>query len=392
MQQWIELHKHEDPARLLLRHHGEPGIEQAVTQIECRRRAASKLPGFIAHKAFMFPHSLSAEQCTAEIVAGFHNKLAGNAKSILDMTAGLGIDAMTLAKSRDVVAIDMNLSAAEALKHNAGILGIESMNVLCCDSCEWLRKNDNAEFNIIFIDPARRNSTGGRVKALTDCTPDVTELMLLLLNRTPKVMIKASPMLDIKRLILELNTASEGHGSVSEVYSVGTAVECKELLAIVERGIHEATIYATTLLPEKIITTAQTDIIEAVCPADPKPGMWLYEPYPSVMKLGSKFKTSSRPISKLDRDTNLYLSDTLKESFPGLGMKIINVVKFSDKNAKELTKDIDSANILTRNFIISAPELARRIKVKEGGEMRIYGTRANGRLLLILTEPPIRNT
>lgn len=384
MQRWIALHEKEDTARLLLRHHGEQGITQAVTQIECRKKAAAKLPRLLENPAFMFPHSLSAEQCTSEALADFHAFLAGEGKNILDMTAGLGVDAITMSRRGRVTAIDISTEATQALRHNAQILGLDTLSAICADSVDWLKKNDKT-FDVIFIDPARRSSSGGRVKALADCEPDVTHLLPAMLAKAPVIIIKASPMLDLTGTIEELNRSAGTHGHVSSIFAVGTPRECKEVVAIVRRGAStdKAGIAAITVLNDgTVVKTEATDGFSLPVCGQPEQNMWLYEPYPSVMKLGNRIPGND--VHKLDSNTNLYISETLHKDFPGLAMKIERVEKFNDKNIREIGKAISEANVTTRNFIISAPELAKRLKIKEGGEKRIYGTRAAGKLILIV--------
>ena len=70
-------------------------------------------------------------------------------------------------------------------------------------------------------------------------------------------------------------------------------------------------------------------------------------------------------------------------------MIIERVVNFNDKNLKSIAKDFPKLNVATRNFIISAPELTKRLRVKEGGDKRLYGVRmgVSGSLVLLLCSP-----
>lgn len=51
----------------------------------------------LANDDFIFPTSLSAEQCTSELLARFHANLVPDNGVVLDMTCGLGIDAFHIA-------------------------------------------------------------------------------------------------------------------------------------------------------------------------------------------------------------------------------------------------------------------------------------------------------
>ena len=49
------------------------------------------------------------------------------------------------------------------------------------------------QYDLIFLDPARRDSHGGKVFRLEDCTPNVVELLPTLLAHGKQLMIKLSP-------------------------------------------------------------------------------------------------------------------------------------------------------------------------------------------------------
>lgn len=64
------------------------------------------------------------------------------------------------------------------------------------------------QYDLIFIDPARRDSHGGKVFRLEDCTPNVVELLPTLLAHGKRLMIKLSPMLDLTQAVRELSASS----------------------------------------------------------------------------------------------------------------------------------------------------------------------------------------
>ena len=53
-------------------------------------------------------------------------------------------------------------------------------------------------YSLIYLDPARRGKDGGRVYSLKDCEPDITVLRHELLRIAPRILLKASPMADIR--------------------------------------------------------------------------------------------------------------------------------------------------------------------------------------------------
>jgi len=80
--------------------------------------------------------------------------------------------------------------------------------------------------DLIYLDPARRNQAGNKVVLLSDCEPNVAELLPLLLAKAENVLIKLSPMLDITLALKNLPHTKEIH-----IISVDN--ECKEILFLI---------------------------------------------------------------------------------------------------------------------------------------------------------------
>lgn len=397
IEQWMALHATDDTMRLRLRHHGDPVLSQAIDQIERRRKAASRFPEALSHSRFIFPTELSIEQATSESLARVHASLLNPAAGSrhLDLSCGLGMDAFEMGRrGAEVTAIDINPEVVEAALHNSDILGLGNIfKAVCSDSADFVA-DTSLTWDCVFIDPARRGSGGRRLVALADCTPDVTALMPRLLAIAPKVMVKASPMLDITAVVAELNCAAGGKGSVSRIAAIGTARECKEVVAIVERGFigspgKEAITVVSSAVPT--VSFSSVGARSSSSAVIPEAGSWLYEPYPAVMKLAAwaEIEAIGQNIRQLHPNTHLFTSPDAVDGFPGLRMRIERAEPLSDKTLRSIAKDYPQANVTTRNFIISAPELAKRLKVKEGGTTRIYGVRAGagGALMVVVASP-----
>lgn len=399
MQRWIELHAADDPVRLRLRHHGDEELAFAITQIECRRKAGNRFPVALASREFMFPTGLSAEQATSEALACIHADIAGyqSGSTHLDLTCGLGMDAFEAARrGARVTAIDINPEVADAARHNAEALGLgDGFEVICGDSASWIR-DTGRRFDTIFIDPARRGKGGRRLTAIAECSPDVTVLMPRLLQLAPEIIIKASPMLDLTALASELNAACGAEGGVTRIIAIGTARECKEVVAVIGRQAagHYRT-EAITALPDRATPSVfmpATDLPQApVLEGLPDIGEYLYEPYPAVMKTAAwgALAALSTSLRQLHPNTHLFVADSEVNDFPGTPMRIERVEQLSDKALKSIAREWPKINVATRNFIISAPELAKRLRIKEGGTARLYGVRsgASGTLALIVAVP-----
>ena len=383
---WIDEHRNDDTTKLRLscRKKDDASIyKYAIMQIECRKKAAKKLHNTLKSPHFIFPTTLSAEQCTSDDLAEFHSILINEGETILDMTSGLGIDAFHLAqKAKHVTAIDLNENVAQALSINAKALNITNFTGINADSVEYL-KNSTEHFDTIFIDPARRGDGGKRLFALSDCQPNVVELLELIKQHCNKLIVKASPMLDATQVLRELP-------DTTDLYAIGTRQECKELVAVIDFNNHEE---APTLhcITEQIdfTFTHETEANAMVQYGNITEDMYIYEPYPAVMKMQpSKTVSQHYNAIKLHQHTHLYASIDKIADFPGDCYKIERIYPFSSRTIKEITKDFPRANVAVRNFILSADELRKRLKIKDDNKYRLYGvTVANGDRLLIVSTP-----
>ena len=213
---WVEAHNNDDPAKLRLAWHGrEPWIDDAVRQIECRRKYRRKLQYEISYDRFYFPTSLSGEQSTGDELARIHAAMIpSGAHTIVDLTSGLGVDAMTIARATGVhvVAVERDSVVSAALRHNAGVVGAD-VETICADCRDYLESVPDGRFDIAFIDPARRDADGGRVFGISDCEPDILTMLPLLRRKVRTLIVKLSPMLDVTRTLRDLpgTTGRSGH-------------------------------------------------------------------------------------------------------------------------------------------------------------------------------------
>lgn len=361
-----------------LRSNGDPEAMDKILQDECRRRASAKLAATLLCPDFRFPTALSAEQCTSDEVAEFHSSLIPDGASVIDLTAGLGIDAFHCArKASRVLAMDIDPVVAAAIGENAKALSLYNVEGVCADCRRWLAENPDCRFDVAFIDPARRGSNGQRLFGLHDCNPDVVEMLPEIARHVRRLIVKASPMLDITRLLRE-----EGLRP-AQLIIVGTRAECKELVLVFDFDamVEEPAMKAVTVGGrdfEFTLTRGEPTL------ADPEPSMLIGEPWPAVMK---SCAFNQIPGARLHLDTHLYvLTNEQARTFPGNIYRIVSVAPFSSSLLKKIAKAGGVyASVAAKNFPISADELKKRLKARENSSKRIIGVTSRcGRLLLEL--------
>lgn len=379
---------HEDVNRLRLANHGKEGMDRAIDQIDCRQRCAKKLAITLTRAPhFVFPSVLSAEQSTSDLLAEYHARLCGNAKRVLDMTCGLGIDSFHIAHhGAEVTACELTEFTARCAAHNAMQLGLNHISVKCCDSVDMVREAQPDSFDCIFVDPARRGSGGKRLFALADCSPDVTVLMKRMLEIAPMVVVKASPMLDVTHTLLELP-------NVDTILAVGTRRECKELVIICKRHTSEQpTFGSVTLAPSSsanFFFTRDEETSAVPLYEIPVEGSVVYEPFPATVKIGAPNYLATRfGMTKIAPNSHLYVSTVEIPDFPGRAYRVAKVLPFNKQSVKQIHLDGKRLDITTRNFPLSPSELFKKLKVKQGDDFKLFATTTDsGRPILILANP-----
>lgn len=333
---------------------------EAIKQIECRRKARGKLKSFVEHIKVLFPSQLSVEQASSDKVAAFNASVVGDCKAALDMTSGLGSDALAISpKAKSVVAIDISESNVSVLSHNVRVMGYENLTTICADSVDWLKGN-NQSFDAIFIDPYRRSDDLKRTYSFADCLPDVSTLAPFILDRCKRLIIKASPMLDITK------AASDIEGC-RRIYVVSEAGECKEILVEAVKGGKFEKVTAVMLgrngmtefnaAPEELSRASE---IPVVPDPDQLCGGWLLEPNASLMKMRC-FDALYRAwpgLFILAHDTNLLFSEERIADFPGRQFRIEKIL--SSKDIKRL--EDRHFNILCRNYPKTSAQLTKQLK------------------------------
>lgn len=362
---------------------GNLDLDFALTQIRARDKARKKIPGFIENQLFMFPSLVASEQATNETVAKFHATLIANTSSLFDMTAGLGIDDMTFAKSNiKVVSCEIDETKCEWLRHNSEIFKVDNnLEIVCNDSIEELKKN-NLRYDVIYADPARRNLAGNRIHALEDCIPDIKGNLSMIMDHTDRLIIKCSPLLDISFII---NTVEK----LFHIYVVCFRGECKELLIEIHNegeftGVTaidldwDRTISEFKCLTKNLENTRFSKYATLNSPSDYS---YLYEPNAAVMKTGDWHTLCQKfpDLWKADVNTHLFLSNTLYKDFPGRKLKMSASIGKKDLKSLKNTK----FNIVARNHPLTAPKIYNLHSIIPGGKEYIYAFRYKSAPMMI---------
>lgn len=444
----------------------------AVNTIEGRRRLRKKLPEWVARTGLVYPSSLCAEQCSssdtarykASIVQRIFNEYAGTVASmvgapcrttgsategtesvpdknspttrnqsvtepaevtigtrktgrIADLTGGLGVDSWAFSEvAEEVLYNEMNPALAAAARHNFKALGVTNIFIKNSEATSDSLKDIFGDFrpDVIFLDPARRDSAGKKVFLLEDCSPDVLKILPELFGISRFVLLKLSPMADITMAVERLDRTYEeylekasGKGWngqwVREVHVVASGGECKELLILLDGEWNEG--YSLTCREDgKTLTFKPEEITKAKAGyPDSTFARIIFEPGKSLTKAGVSNAICERfGLVKLARFTHLYtisepLSDSESEQRTaplkdfGKVFYVKEILPLNKSSMKDVGKRYPHSEVSAKNIPMSSDELRTRLKVKSGDDAHIFGVRIetpyNEDNYLIVTEP-----
>ena len=376
---FIRQHANDDVRKLALQgaKDAEVDLQMALQQIAGRQTARRKLPSWASVDGVVYPPHLNMEQCSSEQTARYKENLAlkpspkSEGSVFVDLTGGFGVDFYWLSQGfQHRCYVEQNEQLCAISSHNFELLGLDS-TVCCCDSATYLTTMPHVD--LVYMDPARRNEHGGRAYSIGDCSPNVLELLPLLLEKANRVMLKLSPMLDWRKAVEDLKY-------VSEVHIVSVDNECKELLLILDKecsgDLHVVCVNLSkdgeqsfTFSPSPFLSSSSSSLLTS------SPSHFLYEPNASIMKAGCFDEVEQRfPVRQIASNSHLFLSDVEIDEFPGRRFQVLAISSMNKQELRTALKEVEQANISVRNFPLRVDQLRKKLKLKDGGDVYIFAT------------------
>jgi THUMP domain-like len=366
---FIKAHEHDDLSKLLLKKKEILGFASSfvANQINGRRRAKEKLPTWYANPAIVYPPQENLAQCSSEVTAVFKtnfirqlNGLEVKSKfhTIVDLSGGFGVDSFFLGKLfSNVIHVEPNVELLALAEKSHQVLGPKNIEYVESSAEDFLKVTPNVDW--IYIDPSRKSS-GRKTVTLADSHPNVLKLLPVMFQKADNVLIKTSPLMDLKEGARQLINSKN-------ILVVSVNNECKEVLFHLEKNwtaepiVHCINLEATP--EQEYFLFKFTD--EARCNAKfSAPLDFIYEPNSSILKAGA-FKSIAPKYGhdKIAPSTHLYTSNEPHINFPGRIFKIIGKLE----KGLDLLPD-GFANIISKNHPLSPAEIKKKYKIKDGGE------------------------
>lgn len=379
-------------------------LRAAAVQISGWQTARTKLPLWADTEGVLYGEHLNLEQCSSQQSADYKASLVSELLHtyhpqlerfvLTDLTGGMGVDSTMmvrrLGENTRLTFVEQNENLCQLALHNLPLLTTADCHVCCGQAEEVLPRLPHQ--HLIYIDPARRDRHGARTYALSDCSPNVPQLLPLLREKTDWLLLKLSPMLDVQQSLREL-------GKAQAVHVVSIDGECKELLILIQCGLsldeNIASINSLTPIHCVNITQSRTQSFEFTlteertcdCQFADSIEDFLYEPNASILKAGALHSIAHQyGLRKLAPNSHLYTSSEFVTDFPGRKFRFIEEYNWKKKRAVPLER----ANITVRNYPLTPDQLRRKLKLRDGGTHTLFATTlTTGQHVLLLCEPVV---
>ena len=362
-----------------------PALRQHLAlQISYREKIARKYPSLSSLGIFL-PGGITYEQSSGEATARYKAETFAPSPFLVDGTGGLGIDFSHLTKgAQRAIYLERNKDFATAAQYNIPhLMGesyspsrIEIQQGSLLDELESLVQEG---MEMLYFDPARRTQGGARTYALADTEPSPLEVFHTLqkLGYRGRILIKVSPMEDIKEVLRQLP-------SVGEIHIVQSGDEVKELLLYIPMlsTQSEATppsLIAVQLSPKGLVVNRFCGTPEEESEQTPHfasaLGQYLLLPGAALQKSGLYHSIGiAYNALPLHPNSHIYTTDQKPSLFLGKCYEVVRVIPAKSSELKRLHQVYPEADFSQRNFPLKPVDFYKKTKIRPGSSHRLIGT------------------
>lgn len=348
---------HSNPAQLALTlNHPQKTI--ISLQISSRQRIARKLPSFYHNFRIFLPPAENLAQSSSELTAAYKAEI-WKGKLLVDLTYGFGVDSLQMRKSFEkVIGCEPNSELASISEYNQQILNAHNVEIHCQDAESFLN-SFSGKADMIYADPSRREN-GNRFLSLNDASPNIFSLIPLIFQKTNRLLIKASPMEDLTKLVKTIPY-------IHQMHILGVGNECREILLECRPQPVETERRICATYKDK-----KWNKLEFFEKPDPLPlasgfEKYIHEPIAAVMKgEGQDILAGKLSLSKADRLTHLYFSD---QHITDPQLRTFEILERLRPKWKELKRRFSqqALHVISRNFPDNGSKISSRLNLIPGG-------------------------
>lgn len=346
-------------------------------ELKKRKKLIDKFPDWGLNFELLLPNLINLEQSSSKKTAEYKSKII-KYSHILDLTGGFGIDSYFFSRRAEKLYYnEKNIDLLNITKKNFGKLNIKNVEFFNYDALDII-KNINIKFDLIYIDPSRRDNNNKKLIRIEEYDPNLDNLLEYIKYKSDFLLIKTSPLLDITYVLKK-------YQYIVKVIVVSVESEVKEILLLFDFSNPISKIeYIAVLINDNVVKEIYLTNDEKFINYS-HPETYLYEPDPAIMKLSFFGDLCNKyNLNKLEKNTHLFTSNFLNIDFPGNIYEIIDIVKIDEKELKK-TLNNANANLKVRNLPIKTIDLKKKLKINDGGNYFVFATKLlNGKNRLII--------
>lgn len=381
-----------------------PKMKRAMAmQIELHAKALKKCPHFISLGGYI-PSRIHYEQSSSERTALYKAQMIGKRKYMVELTGGLGIDFLTIARQCDRACYyDTDPLLSQASEYNFPLFFADlptppTIEIYNEESLAALPRHIAQGCDLVLADPARRSQTDPkRIHHVLETIPSPRKILDILSAEKfqGEFLFKLTPMADIQEIREFLPETEEIHWVVykeelKEILVKGRALSTNDRptnhpLQHVVVTLKENKTEERLVIDEEVIQKAPT-----FSPIASEIEEYIYIPNPALMKLGLwGYYAQYWSIKALGQGSHLFCSSKLDLSFMGRCYKTIEVIPYKKRLLKDLMKRHPEFSITTRNFGISAEDLHHRLNNRESDSKQLIATTDGHRQKILIVAESI---
>lgn len=358
--------------------HSPDLVAAALTQSRLRAKAASKFGPFAASMLFT-PAGL--EQATRFQVAARHaNRFVdAGAKHVWDLGCGIGADAMACAAlDLPVTAVDKDeMTAAAAtvnLRHwehakvvHADVQASDAVSVASTDG--------------VFLDPARRTTSGKRIFNPKYCEPG-WDFVLQTCRSAAAAGVKTAPGISDDHLPDDAEAqwiSVDGNVVEAGLWFGGAARDGIRRSAVV---MSEKTNMRAIVVDSSDHLRHQVDVGEL--------GEYVYEPDGAIIRAGVMLAVADDLGARLfDRSIAYLTSDEHRDSLVAASYRVVESMPFGVKRLRQYLSDrkVGQVTIKKRGTAVTPEELRKQLKLDGPNSATIIMTRVAGKQTILVVDP-----